>query len=75
MALKILILDDDPHLGHSMHAYFQNKGVTCTLVENVEQAEQATARESFPVALVDLVLGQNSGFRFVEFFKKNTPTR
>ncbi len=73
MADKILILDDDPHLGQNLCAFFRNKDVDCVLVSNIEEAERETEKTFFPIAMVDLVLGESSGFQFIERYKDRYP--
>ncbi len=73
MGISVLIVDDDPHIGTALQHLFAQKNVSCIFTPSLNDAREALRRNSFSVALVDLILGDENGLKFVEEFQTTFP--
>ncbi len=58
---NVLLVDDDPDFLFQMRKQFEALGFTVFAAENEKQAEQFLARQSFDLAVVDLMLEDHDG--------------
>ena len=62
---KILVVDDEIHIRHSLGAYLEDHGYRVASVESAEEAIDLIGRESFDLMLVDLRLPGISGDQLI----------
>ena len=73
MEISVLIVDDDPHIGTTLQHLFAQKNVPCLYTPSLNEAREALKTNRFSVALIDLVLGDENGLKFVEEFQSAFP--
>lgn len=61
---RVLILDDDPRIRQMLQRFLTGEGLTVELVGTIRQAQQAIARQSIDLILLDLKLGSENGLDF-----------
>lgn len=72
---RILLLEDDPNLGFVIQEHLQAHGFAVTLKTNGVDGMAETARHSFDLLLVDVMMPKKDGFTFTrEFRRKDTHT-
>jgi DNA-binding response OmpR family regulator len=59
--MKVLLVEDDPQLGESLHGVLLAQGFASTWVRTAEDAQRFINSESFDIALLDIVLPGASG--------------
>ncbi|MCA0376500.1 MAG: response regulator [Gemmatimonadetes bacterium] len=59
--VRVLLADDEPHLGYVLQQYLQSRGHDVTLVRDGLAALEALQREPFDVALLDVVMPELDG--------------
>ena len=64
--MRILIVDDEPNIRHSLRTALEAKKNTVEEAASVAEAVKQIERSTFDVALVDLRLGEESGFSLLE---------
>ncbi|PTY03419.1 hypothetical protein DB346_05925 [Verrucomicrobia bacterium LW23] len=70
---KILVVDDDSDLRHTLAELLRRQGYTVLGVSSARQAEEAIQNEQFDLMLVDLKLGDGSGLEFLRNAKRQFP--
>lgn len=69
----ILLLEDDPSFGYILSEYLQMKDLPVTWVKTAEEALQKLERQSFRLAILDIMLPGMSGFELADIIKKDHP--
>ncbi len=70
---RILLVDDDQHLLHSMGEWLQSCGFPTTIAQDITSAQAALADQTFDLALVDVRLGPEDGFDLLKHCKTHHP--
>ncbi|MDD5365827.1 MAG: diguanylate cyclase [Gallionellaceae bacterium] len=70
---KILVVDDDPNLRKTLSDILSIKGYATQAAANGSEAIAAADRETFALALVDLMLPDLSGLEVMARIKANSP--
>jgi DNA-binding response OmpR family regulator len=76
MAIKILLLEDDPNLGLIVQEHLQHNEYDVALAVNGKDGLEMYKRGSYDLCLVDIMMPAMDGFTFVEEVRKtddNTP--
>ena len=61
---RVLVLDDDPRIRQMLQRYLTGEGFAVELAGTIRQAQQAFARQSIDLILLDLKLGPENGLDF-----------
>lgn len=67
--MRLLIVDDDPHIRKLLKLYLRNTGIELHEAATGEEAIQLFAQHEFDVVLLDLILPYYGGFRLCQKFK------
>lgn len=73
---KLLIVEDDPNLGHILQEYLQVKGFEARLAHDGEEGTKAFQEQSFDLLLLDVMLPRKDGFSLAKEIRqqdKETP--
>ena len=71
---RILIVDDDLDLAHSLGDILTTRGYLVEIATNSAQAEAVTERFNMHIALVDVNLGRDLGIEVIARLKRCRPT-
>lgn len=69
----ILLLEDDASFGYILSEYLGMKNLAVTWVKTAEEALQTLERQSFRLAILDIMLPGMSGFELAGIIKKENP--
>lgn len=72
-ALRVLFVDDDPWLRHSMEYYFKKRFSCFVALESGEEALERLKQEAFDVAICDYRLPGMNGVKFLKALEKIQP--
>jgi len=64
--MKILVVDDEPHITHMLRVLFQKRGYQVAVADNGETALDLVHREQPDVMFLDLNLPGKNGFQVCE---------
>ncbi len=70
---RVLLVDDDHHLLHSMADWLNSLGFQTFLSSDLKSAQNWLSCETIDVALVDLRLGSEDGFELLEHCRRHYP--
>src|SRR5262245_26000643 len=71
--VRLLIVDDDEDLRHTLASRFQKQGMTVTPANTVASALELAESRSFDVALLDLNLPDGTGIQILEKLRTRQP--
>ncbi len=60
---KVLVVDDEKSIRHTLAAFLQNSGHTPFLAVNAAEAEARFAKVAIDVAVIDIMLGDDNGLK------------
>lgn len=66
---KILLIEDDPEIVHSLKEYLKTEGFSVQPVRGERDALAVMAEEDFDLALIDITLSDGNGFNVLEAAK------
>ena len=66
--MRIIIVDDDPDVLFFLKSGLEEKDIFVDTVGNVKQAQEATDKKQYDIAIVDLKLSPDSGLDIAKFF-------
>jgi DNA-binding response OmpR family regulator len=69
----ILLLEDDPSFGYILSEYLKMKAFSVTWVKSAELALQAIERNTFQLAILDIMLPGMDGFELATIIKQENP--
>ncbi|HET8829907.1 MAG TPA: response regulator transcription factor [Pelobium sp.] len=69
--MKVLIVEDETELAHSMLNYLQNQDYTCELAYDVEEAKEKLTLSDFECVILDIMLPFGSGFDLLKLLKES----
>jgi DNA-binding response OmpR family regulator len=69
----ILLLEDDQSFGYILSEYLQMKQLQVTWVKTAEKALETLERESFRLAIFDIMLPGMNGFELAAIIKRENP--
>lgn len=69
--MKILIVDDEKEIAELVGVYLQNEGYETVKVFDGESALELIKRETFDLAVLDVMLGKTDGFTLCREIRKN----
>ena len=69
--MKILIIEDEAELAHSIVSYLEGNNAICTLVSTIQEAIDKIQTHSYDCVLLDLSLPDGNGLDFLKELKKN----
>lgn len=70
--LNILIVEDEPNLGSTLHEYLQSKGFDCNLATSASDAREYFFKANFPsVVLMDIGLPDGDGIELGHEFRNH----
>ncbi len=69
--MKILIVDDEKEIAELVGVYLQNEGYETVKVFDGESALELIKRETFDLAVLDVMLGDTDGFTLCREIRKN----
>lgn len=74
--VKVLLVDDDPHVRHviAQELLGDDRILLVAQAQGFKDGRRKVAQHDFEVLLVDLHLGDGSGFELIEFAKSNRPS-
>lgn len=67
--MKILIIEDEPEIAHSIKAYFKPNGVQCETASNYKEALSKIGMYDYDCILLDLMLPDGDGFGILKALK------
>ncbi len=67
---KILLIEDDPNLSHSLKEFIEKEGFACAAVFDGESGIQAALQENPDLIMLDLILPKKSGFEVLSEIKQ-----
>jgi two-component system OmpR family response regulator/two-component system phosphate regulon response regulator OmpR len=70
---KILVVDDDKRLRDLLYRYLGEQGFAVRVAEDAEAMDKATARESFDLIILDLMLPGEDGLSICRRLRANEP--
>jgi len=70
---RILVVDDEPQIRHSLHVNLENRNYDVTTVASGEEALEAIARRKPDVVIVDLVLPSMDGIELTRLIREHSP--
>jgi CheY-like chemotaxis protein len=70
---RILVVDDDPMVGHTIEANLERAGFEVTVADGGEAGMRALETASFDVMLVDIFMPHMRGFESVRIFHERAP--
>lgn len=70
---RILLVDDDQHLLHSLGQWLGDEGFDTMLAHDTASAHKALANREFDLAFIDLRLGDEDGMKLLEHCKRHHP--
>jgi two-component system response regulator ResD len=70
---KVLIVDDDVHIRRLIKLYLRDSGFELAEAGTGEDALELAARDSFDLAIVDLILPYYGGLRLCQKLKASEP--
>lgn len=70
---RILLVDDDQHLLHSLGQWLGDEGFDTMLAHDTASAHKALANREFDLAFIDLRLGDEDGMELLEHCKRHHP--
>jgi DNA-binding response OmpR family regulator len=68
--MKVLLVEDDPQLGPSLHQVLLAQPFAATWVRSAEDAQRFLGSEAFDIALLDIVLPQSSGLDLLRWCRQ-----
>ncbi len=72
-ALKILIAEDDPHLGEALVSYLREKGHAVDLARHGGEALKLLERHLYALVLADLVMPEADGLEVLRAARQRNP--
>ncbi len=75
MAIKILIVEDDPTIAESLNALLTAKGYSALAVGDGSEAVVAARRENPQLMLLDVILPKMGGLDVCQILKKDPATK
>jgi NtrC-family two-component system response regulator AlgB len=73
LAVRILIVDDEPNIRRTLRAALEAMGHTASEAASTSEATRAVARQPYDAAMIDLRLGQESGLDLLEPLLAQSP--
>lgn len=73
MNARLLLVEDDPSLGHMLGEYLELKGFSVLWKKNVEEAIDAVSKEQLDLCILDVSLPSEDGFWLAGEIKKLRP--
>ena len=70
---RILIIDDDENTRGTLSQIFEQKGFQVETAANGKEALERVGGGSYDIALIDLMLPDQSGLDLVQSFRKSDP--
>ena len=70
---RILVVDDEPQIRHSLQTNLENRNYAVTTVASVEEALEAIVRQKPDVVIVDLVLPAMDGIELTRRIREQSP--
>ena len=74
MAIRILLLEDDPNLGLILQEHLQLNGFYVTLCGDGEMGSRAFADAEYDLCLVDIMMPKKDGFTFAREVRQRNQT-
>ncbi|MEO6132504.1 MAG: response regulator transcription factor [Saprospiraceae bacterium] len=71
--MKILLIEDELHLGESINAYLKNEGYVCEWAKHFDDGDEKIAIYQYDCALVDITLPGGNGLELVKIIKDTFP--
>jgi DNA-binding response OmpR family regulator len=71
--IRILIVDDEPHIGDLLRRYLIPEGYDCRVVYSGEEAMKVLESTSFPLVLADIMMPGMSGIDLLQIIKTLYP--
>jgi len=68
--MKILLIEDDAHLGDALKRYLEREGFSCTWIEDDREVFLVLNSEAFDIVVLDLILKFEAGEKILEKIKK-----
>ncbi len=72
-AMKVLLIDDEQHMRHSLKYFFKQKTSSFTALENAEEALERLDSEPYDIVICDYGLPGMSGLTFFEILGRTSP--
>ncbi len=69
--MKVLIVEDEIELAHSMLKYLQNQDYSCELAFDVEEAQEKMALSNYDCIILDIMLPFGSGLGLLQSLKNS----
>jgi DNA-binding response OmpR family regulator len=71
---RILVVDDDPHVGHAIHGWLRYHGFRVQLADNSVGGLTVLDHSGFDLMIVDVVTSDLPGFESIRLFHAGAPT-
>ncbi len=68
--MKVLLIEDDAHLGDALKRYLEREGFSCTWIEDDREVLLILNSEAFDIVVLDLILKFEAGEKILEKIKK-----
>jgi len=72
-SLKILVAEDDPHLGEALRGFLREKGHKVDLARNGAEALSLLKRRHYSLVLTDLVMPEADGLEVLRLAREQDP--
>ena len=70
---RVLHVDDDPTVRRAVRRLFESSGWRVASAQNAAEVDDALARGSFDVAVIDLVIGEDDGLELIDRLARRDP--
>jgi DNA-binding response OmpR family regulator len=68
--MKLLVVEDEEEMAKSIKQYLDAENYLCEVAYSAREGEDKIAAHEYDCILLDITLGNDSGFRLLEFLKK-----
>ena len=75
MQKRILILEDDPHIGFILELFLSSQGFQVGLCTTIAELKQESGRELPDVFLLDIMVPDGNGLSFCKMIKQDPHSR
>ena len=71
---RVLLLDDDESVRHSLSVMLERLGHEVWAARNVKEAITILPTNRFDILVTDLLMPENDGFEMIRFIRRHAPT-
>jgi two-component system OmpR family response regulator len=68
--MKVLFIDDNPHITEIFHSFFNSKNIECKVVNEGKKGLEEIKREDYDVIFLDIAMSDYNGYDILSELKK-----